>query len=55
MDVYKQLIDKDADDKKIVKVGRLSAAIALIIGATMAPLLVELTRHSNLYKNIQEL
>ena len=39
MDVYKQLIDKDADDKKIVKVGRLSAAIALIIGATMAPLL----------------
>lgn len=39
MDVYKQLIDKDADDKKIVKVGRLSAAIALIIGAAMAPLL----------------
>ena len=39
MDVYKQLIDKDADDKKIVKVGRLSATIALIIGATMAPLL----------------
>ena len=39
MDIYKQLIDKDADDKKIVKVGRLSATIALIIGATMAPLL----------------
>ena len=39
MDVYKQLINKDADDKKIVKVGRLSATIALIIGATMAPLL----------------
>ena len=39
MDIYKQLIDKNADDKKIVKVGRLSAAVALIIGATMAPLL----------------
>ncbi|OUW77152.1 MAG: sodium/glucose cotransporter [Flavobacteriaceae bacterium TMED212] len=39
MDIYKQLIDKNADDKKIVKVGRFSAAVALIIGATMAPLL----------------
>ena len=39
MDIYKQLIDKNADDKKTVKVGRISAAVALIIGATMAPLL----------------
>ena len=39
MDIYKQLIDKEADDKKTVKVGRVSAAVALIIGATMAPLL----------------
>ena len=39
MDIYKQLINKEADDRKTVKVGRLSAAIALSIGATMAPLL----------------
>ena len=39
MDIYKQLIDKNADDKKTVKVARVSAAVALIIGATMAPLL----------------
>ena len=39
MDIYKQLINKQADDRKTVKVGRLSAAVALIIGATMAPLL----------------
>ena len=39
MDIYKQLIDKNADDKKTVKVGRISAAVALIIGASMAPLL----------------
>ncbi|MAV79945.1 MAG: sodium/glucose cotransporter [Flavobacteriaceae bacterium TMED171] len=39
MDIYKQLINKNADNKKTVKVGRLSAAVALIIGATMAPLL----------------
>ncbi|MGA0373118.1 MAG: sodium/sugar symporter [Flavobacteriaceae bacterium] len=39
MDIYKQFIDKNADDKKTVKVGRISAAVALLIGATMAPLL----------------
>jgi SSS family solute:Na+ symporter len=39
MDIYKPLINKNADDKKTVKVGRISAAVALIIGATMAPLL----------------
>ena len=39
MDIYKQYIDKDANDKKTVNVGRLSAAIALIIAAIMAPLL----------------
>ena len=39
MDIYKQLINKNADDKKTVKVGRISAAVALIIAATVAPLL----------------
>lgn len=39
MDIYKQYIDKNASDKKTVNVGRLSAAVALIIASIMAPLL----------------
>lgn len=39
MDIYKQYIDKNANDKKTVNVGRISAAVALIIAAIMAPLL----------------
>lgn len=39
MDIYKQLIKPDASNKQMVRVGRLSAAVALIIGAIMAPLL----------------
>ncbi|MGB2397335.1 MAG: sodium:solute symporter family transporter, partial [Flavobacteriaceae bacterium] len=39
MDIYKQLIHKNATDRKIVNVGRLSALVALIIATIMAPLL----------------
>lgn len=39
MDIYKQYINKNSDDKTTVKVGRLSALIALIIAVIMAPLL----------------
>ncbi|MCL6273904.1 sodium/sugar symporter [Muricauda sp. 2012CJ35-5] len=39
MDIYRQYINKDASDKKTVNVGRLSAAVALIIASIMAPLL----------------
>ncbi|MFQ3341030.1 MAG: SSS family solute:Na+ symporter [Flavobacteriaceae bacterium] len=39
MDIYKQLINKDADDKKTVNVGRISALVALVIATIMAPLL----------------
>jgi SSS family solute:Na+ symporter len=39
MDIYKQFINPNASDKQTVTVGRLSAAAALVIGATMAPLL----------------
>ena len=39
MDIYKQLINKDASESKTVNVGRLSAFIALIIASIMAPLL----------------
>lgn len=39
MDIYRQYFNKNASDKKTVNVGRISAAVALIIGAIMAPLL----------------
>ncbi|MCD6179943.1 MAG: sodium/sugar symporter [Bacteroidales bacterium] len=39
MDIYKQYINKNASDKTTVNVGRLSAAIALIIASITAPLL----------------
>ncbi len=39
MDIYKQYIDKNANDKKTVNVGRISAAVALTIAVIMAPLL----------------
>ena len=39
MDIYKPYFNKDASDKKTVNVGRLSAAIALIIAVIVAPLL----------------
>lgn len=39
MDIYKQYINKNASDKSTVNVGRISAAIALIIASITAPLL----------------
>ena len=39
MDIYKQLINKEASESKTVNVGRLSAFVALIIATIMAPLL----------------
>jgi SSS family solute:Na+ symporter len=39
MDIYKQYISKNASDKSTVNMGRISAAIALIIACIMAPLL----------------
>ncbi|WP_178989537.1 sodium/sugar symporter [Winogradskyella schleiferi] len=39
MDIYTQYINKNADDKTTVNVGRLSGLIALIIAVIMAPLL----------------
>lgn len=39
MDIYKQYFSKNANDKKIVNVGRFTAAIALIIAVLVAPLL----------------
>ncbi|MCG2460607.1 sodium/sugar symporter [Flavobacteriaceae bacterium F89] len=39
MDIYKPYINKNASDKATVSIGRLSAAVALIVGCIMAPLL----------------
>ncbi|GAA4237827.1 sodium/sugar symporter [Postechiella marina] len=39
MDIYKQYIDPSANDKKTVNVGRISAAVALLIAVIVAPLL----------------
>ncbi|MFD0837119.1 sodium/sugar symporter [Mariniflexile aquimaris] len=39
MDIYKQYINKTASDKSTVNMGRISAAVALVIACTMAPLL----------------
>jgi SSS family solute:Na+ symporter len=39
MDIYKPFFNKKASDRQIVKVGRLTAAFALIIACFMAPLL----------------
>ena len=42
LDIYKQYVGKKASDKTIVSVGRISAAIALLIAAFIAPLLQNL-------------
>lgn len=39
MDIYKQLIHPNANEKQTVKIGRISAFTALVIATTMAPLL----------------
>ncbi len=39
MDIYKEYFDKNASDKKTVNVGRISAAVALVIAVIVAPLL----------------
>jgi SSS family solute:Na+ symporter len=39
MDIYKQYINKNASDKATVNMGRISAFVALVIAAVMAPLL----------------
>ena len=39
MDIYKPYIGKDKSEKRLVRVGRISAAVALIIAGFVAPLL----------------
>ncbi|GGD06690.1 sodium/sugar symporter [Hyunsoonleella pacifica] len=51
MDIYKQYFDKGASDKKTVNVGRISAAIALVIAVLIAPLL---EGSDQVFQDIQE-
>jgi len=37
MDIYKPIINKNADEKQIVKMGRLTAVIAIVIAIIIAP------------------
>jgi solute:Na+ symporter, SSS family len=39
MDIYKKFINPNSDDKNMVKTGRITSAVALLIGAIIAPLL----------------
>jgi solute:Na+ symporter, SSS family len=39
MDIYKQYINKNSDDRNTVRVGRLTSAAALLVGAIVAPML----------------
>ena len=39
MDIYKQYIRPNANDKETVNTGRISAAVALLVAGIMAPLL----------------
>lgn len=39
MDIYKQYINTNSDDRNTVKVGRITSAVALLIGAIIAPML----------------
>ena len=42
LDIYKSYFDKKASDKKLLAVGRISASLALIIAAFVAPVLTNL-------------
>lgn len=51
MDIYKPYLQKGDSEKGLVRVGRISAAIALIIGAILAPQLADL---GQVFQYIQE-
>ncbi|WP_324719300.1 sodium/sugar symporter [Salinimicrobium sp. HB62] len=51
MDIYKPYIEKTASENKLVKVGRLSASIALIIAVFLAP---QLRNLGQVFQYIQE-
>lgn len=42
LDIYKTILNKEASEERLVKVGKMSAAAALLIGVCVAPLLANL-------------
>ena len=55
MDIYKQYIRPNANDKETVNTGRISAAVALLVAGIMARYWAVLIKHFNLFKNTQVL
>ncbi|MBU0559427.1 MAG: sodium/sugar symporter [Bacteroidetes bacterium] len=51
MDIYKQIFDKSASEKKLVRTGRIASAIALLIAVFVAP---NLTTLDQAFQFIQE-
>ncbi len=51
MDIYRPYINKNATDKQTVNIGRISAAVALVIAVIMAPLLGNIPQ---MFQYIQE-
>ena len=51
MDLYRNMIDKDASEHKLVRVGRIVGLVAIIIGALLAPQLATLDQ---VFQYIQE-
>lgn len=51
MDIYKPYIDRSASDRKLVSVGRVSAAAALVIACLLAPLMASFDQ---MFQYIQE-
>ncbi len=51
MDIYKSIINKNADDKSLVKVGRIAGLVALIVAILIAPQLKSL---GQVFQYIQE-
>ena len=51
MDIYKSIINKNADDKSLVKVGRIAGLVALIVAIIIAPQLKSL---GQVFQYIQE-
>ena len=51
MDIYKPYVNKNSSEKRLVNVGRITAAVALVIALTIAPLLKSLPQ---VFQYIQE-
>ena len=55
MDFYKEYINKDASEHKLVTVGRIAAFVALLIAVFIAPMLSNLDRLFSIFKSLLDL